>query len=100
MGDFAIEAEGLVKRYGKVTALDDLSLDVKQGTVLAVHGDEIPQILRVRQIAAGLAANEDFLARAIGLFQKENPRPFLSGAAGCHHPPRSGADDNDILYHR
>jgi ABC-2 type transport system ATP-binding protein len=38
MGDFAIEAEGLVKRYGKVTALDGLDLDVTQGTVLAVLG--------------------------------------------------------------
>ena len=38
MGEFAIEAEGLVKRYGKVTALDGLSLDVPRGTVLGVLG--------------------------------------------------------------
>jgi ABC-2 type transport system ATP-binding protein len=34
----AIEAEGLVKRYGKVTALDGLDLQVPQGTVLGLLG--------------------------------------------------------------
>jgi ABC-2 type transport system ATP-binding protein len=34
----AIVAEGLVKRYGKVTALDEMSLRVPQGTVLGVLG--------------------------------------------------------------
>ncbi|HVQ19115.1 MAG TPA: ATP-binding cassette domain-containing protein [Actinomycetes bacterium] len=38
MGDYAIEAVGLVKRYGKVTALDGLDLDVAPGTVLGVLG--------------------------------------------------------------
>lgn len=38
MVDYAIEADALVKRYGSVTALDGLSLDVKQGTVLGVLG--------------------------------------------------------------
>ncbi|MFI0366946.1 ATP-binding cassette domain-containing protein [Actinomadura sp. 1N219] len=34
----AITAEGLVKRYGEVTALDELSFSVPQGTVLALLG--------------------------------------------------------------
>jgi ABC-2 type transport system ATP-binding protein len=34
----AITAEGLVKRYGDVTALDELSFSVPQGTVLALLG--------------------------------------------------------------
>src|SRR4051812_14354284 len=34
----AVVAEGLVKRYGDVTALDDLSLSVPQGTVLGLLG--------------------------------------------------------------
>src|SRR4051794_39386486 len=34
----AITAEGLVKRYGEVTALDELSFTVPQGTVLALLG--------------------------------------------------------------
>jgi ABC-2 type transport system ATP-binding protein len=34
----AIVAEGLVKRYGKVTALDGMSLSVPEGTVLGVLG--------------------------------------------------------------
>src|SRR4051794_17784838 len=34
----AIVAEGLVKRYGKVTALDGMSLRVPEGTVLGVLG--------------------------------------------------------------
>ncbi|MCP9952088.1 ATP-binding cassette domain-containing protein [Actinomadura madurae] len=34
----AITAEGLVKRYGEVTALDELTFSVPQGTVLALLG--------------------------------------------------------------
>ncbi|MEU0795606.1 ATP-binding cassette domain-containing protein [Amycolatopsis sp. NPDC005961] len=34
----AIVAEGLVKKYGKVTALDEMSLRVPEGTVLGVLG--------------------------------------------------------------
>ncbi|TDC63034.1 ATP-binding cassette domain-containing protein [Actinomadura sp. GC306] len=34
----AITAEGLVKRFGEVTALDDLSFSVPQGSVLALLG--------------------------------------------------------------
>ncbi|TDD96707.1 ATP-binding cassette domain-containing protein [Actinomadura rubrisoli] len=37
MGD-AITAEGLVKKYGKVTALDGMELSVPRGTVLALLG--------------------------------------------------------------
>lgn len=38
MSDLAVRAEGLVKRYGKVVALDGLSLAVPKGTVLALLG--------------------------------------------------------------
>src|SRR5258707_12298153 len=35
---YAVAAEGLVKRYGKTTALDGVDLTVRQGTVLGVLG--------------------------------------------------------------
>jgi oleandomycin transport system ATP-binding protein len=35
---YAVEAEGLVKRYGKTTALDGVDLAVRQGTVLGLLG--------------------------------------------------------------
>ena len=38
MNDLAVRAEGLVKRYGKVVALDGLSLTVPKGSVLALLG--------------------------------------------------------------
>lgn len=38
MSDLAIRAEGLVKRYGDVVALDGLSLAVPKGSVLALLG--------------------------------------------------------------
>ncbi|WP_436327042.1 ATP-binding cassette domain-containing protein [Brevibacterium sp. FAM 27836] len=38
MSDYVIEAEGLVKRYGKHTALDGVDLRARPGTVLAVLG--------------------------------------------------------------
>jgi ABC-2 type transport system ATP-binding protein len=36
--DYMIRTEGLVKRYGKVVALDGLDLAVQQGTVLGLLG--------------------------------------------------------------
>ena len=38
MTERIVEAEGLVKRYGKVTALDGLDLVAEPGQVLAVLG--------------------------------------------------------------
>ena len=38
MNDLAIRAEGLVKRYGDVVALDRLTLEVPKGTVLSLLG--------------------------------------------------------------
>lgn len=38
MSDYVIEAEGLVKRYGKHTALDGVDLHARPGTVLGVLG--------------------------------------------------------------
>jgi len=35
---YPIQAEGLVKTYGKVRALDGLDLQVEQGTLLALLG--------------------------------------------------------------
>src|SRR5215207_9763628 len=36
--NYAVEAEGLVKRYGSTTALGGIDLEVPQGTVMAVLG--------------------------------------------------------------
>src|SRR5256886_793688 len=36
--DHAVHAEGLVKRYGRVRALDGLNLDVAEGSLLALLG--------------------------------------------------------------
>src|SRR5260370_33313612 len=36
--DYAVHAEGLVKRYGRVRALDGLDLDVAEGSLLAMAG--------------------------------------------------------------
>lgn len=39
MSEFILEAKGLVKRYGKVTALDHADFDLRPGEILAVIGD-------------------------------------------------------------
>ena len=36
--DYAVHAEGLVKHYGRVRALDGLNLDVAEGSLLALLG--------------------------------------------------------------
>src|SRR5499427_6590915 len=38
-GTVVLEARGITKRYGQVTALDQANLDLKAGEVLAVVGD-------------------------------------------------------------
>jgi fructose transport system ATP-binding protein len=38
-GDVVLRAEGLVKRYGSVTAIDGADFDLRRGEVLAVIGD-------------------------------------------------------------
>ena len=39
MADTILQARGLVKRYGRVTALDDAHFDLHRGEILAVIGD-------------------------------------------------------------
>src|SRR5579875_2552903 len=38
MSEYAIQAEGLVKRFGKTTALAGVDLSVRRGTVLGLLG--------------------------------------------------------------
>jgi fructose transport system ATP-binding protein len=38
-GDVVLSARGLVKRYGRVTALDHADFDLRKGEILAVIGD-------------------------------------------------------------
>ena len=38
MSDYAIEAEGLTKHYGKIHALNGIDLQVEPGTVLGLLG--------------------------------------------------------------
>jgi fructose transport system ATP-binding protein len=39
MSEFVLEARGLVKRFGRVVALDDADFELKHGEILAVIGD-------------------------------------------------------------
>jgi oleandomycin transport system ATP-binding protein len=64
---YAIEAEGLVKRYGETVALDGINLAAREGTVLGVLGPNgAGKTTAVRVLATLLRADEGW-ARVAGL---------------------------------
>ena len=38
MNDLVIQTDGLTKRFGKITAVDDLSMEVRRGRVCGLLG--------------------------------------------------------------
>jgi ABC-2 type transport system ATP-binding protein len=65
--DFAIEAEGLVKRYGSVLALDGLDLSVAEGTVMGLLGPNGAGKTTAVRIFTTLLAPDGGHARVAGL---------------------------------
>ncbi|MEV0916211.1 ATP-binding cassette domain-containing protein [Streptomyces sp. NPDC049967] len=63
---YAIETEGLVKRFGKVTALSGLDLTARQGTVLGVLGPNGAGKTTAVRILASLMSPDSGTARVCG----------------------------------
>lgn len=67
MSDYVIEAEGLVKRYGKHTALDGVDLRARPGTVLGVLGPNGAGKTTSIRILATLTGLDAGTARVAGM---------------------------------
>jgi oleandomycin transport system ATP-binding protein len=70
---YAIETEGLVKRFGKVTALDGLDLAAEQGTVLGVLGPNGAGKTTAVRILASLMRPDGGVARVRGYDVTRDP---------------------------
>lgn len=70
----AIEAEGLVKRYGEKVALDGVSFDVRRGTVCGLLGPNGAGKTTAVRILTTLSAADEGVARVAGLDVAEHPQ--------------------------
>jgi ABC-2 type transport system ATP-binding protein len=103
----AIVAEGLVKRYGKVTALDGLDLRVPEGTVLGVLGPNGAGKTTTVKILATLLQPEAGRAEVAGIDVLRQPdevrrRIGLSGQYAAVDEALTGRENLKMfgrLYH-
>jgi len=88
-----IHVQGLVKRYGPVTAVDDLSFDVRPGTVTGFLGQNGAGKTTTLRMLLGLVAADAGTATINGLPYVELPEPLHQvGAvleASSFHPGRT-----------
>lgn len=92
----AIEVEALTKRFGAVTAIDDLSFSVREGTVTGFLGPNGAGKTTTLRVVLGLANATSGSARIHGRRYADLDDP--TGTAGASleragfHPGRSGRD--------
>ena len=97
-----VEAEGLVKRYGKVTALDGLDLVAEPGQVLAVLGPNgAGKTTFVRTIATLIRPDGGSL-RVAGHDVRKNPESVrrmigLAGQFAALEPALTGRENLDMV---
>jgi len=91
--DATIETHALTKRYGRTTAVDNLSLDVRPGRVTGFVGPNGAGKTTTMQLLLGLAAPQSGEALVAGRRYVDIERPLtVVGAlldAGAVHPGRS-----------
>src|SRR5436309_203222 len=89
-----VTADSLTKRYGKLTAVDDLSFELEPGTITGFLGPNGAGKTTTLRMLLGLAAPSAGRALLFGAPYAEIPRPALRiGAvleATDFHPGRTG----------
>ena len=107
MSDLAVRAEGLVKRYGKVVALDGLSLAVPKGTVLALLGPNGAGKTTAVRILTTLLEPDEGSVEVAGVDLSSNPHEIrqrigLSGQEAAVDEYLTGQENLEMvgrLYH-
>jgi ABC-2 type transport system ATP-binding protein len=102
-----IRAEGLTKRYGKLTALDKLDLSVPQGSVLGLLGPNGAGKTTAVRIFTTLLEADDGIVEVAGVDVRRNPREArkrigLSGQNAAVDEYLTGFENLDMvgrLYH-
>lgn len=107
MSDLAVRAEGLVKRYGKVVALDGLSLSVPKGTVLALLGPNGAGKTTAVRILTTLLEPDEGTVEVAGVDLRSDPHEIrqrigLSGQEAAVDEYLTGQENLELvgrLYH-
>jgi ABC-2 type transport system ATP-binding protein len=107
MNDLAVRAEGLVKRYGDVTALDGLSIGVAKGTVFALLGPNGAGKTTAVRILTTLLEPDEGSGEVAGVDLRANPqrvreRIGLSGQYAAVDEHLTGQENLEMvgrLYH-
>ena len=107
MSDLAVRAEGLVKRYGKVVALDGLSLAVPKGTVLALLGPNGAGKTTAVRILTTLLEPDEGTVEVAGVDLRSDPHAIrqrigLSGQEAAVDEYLTGQENLEMvgrLYH-
>lgn len=73
MSTFALQAKGLVKRFGDLTAVDGLDLEVRAGTCLALLGPNGAGKTTTIEMIEGLTSPDDGSIEVLGRTWKTDP---------------------------
>ena len=97
-----VRAQGLVKRYGDVTALDGLDLEVEQGTVLGLLGPNGAGKTTVVRILTTLLVPDEGVAEVAGIDVRKDPAAVrrqigLSGQYAAVDEYLTGFENLDMI---
>ena len=101
LGSPAISVRGVTKRFGKVTAVDDLSLEVHPGVVTGFLGPNGAGKSTTLRIVLGLVAPTEGSATVLGMPYRSLPEPSRTVGAVLEtqsfNPLRSGRNHLRVL---
>src|SRR3954454_9412829 len=84
----AVDAAGVTKRYGDLTAVDDVTMQVAQGEVYGVLGPNGAGKTTLLRMLFGLIRADAGTIRLFGRLHEHDDMRFLDGVAGFVESPR------------
>ena len=89
MTERAIHTQGLTKRFGSFVAVDDLYLDVDEGTVVSLLGPNGAGKTTTVRMLATLIAPDAGVAQVAGTMSCATGPAYVSGSPSPDSSPRS-----------